>query len=120
MKQLAKLPVHAQHVQRRQQARLKPHGPAGIGRRRDVGDGEMLALPAVGTALLWGGWGGHGGCFRWGGVCAVQALYAAYAAYAVSKAWPCPHTVRLNRVVCWTGCASVQAFKSSDSAKAEA
>ena len=96
---------------------MKAHGPTGVGRSGEVGDGEMPAVPAVGTALLWGGWGGHGGCFRFGGVCAVEAVYAAY---AVSKAWPCPHTVRLNRVVCWTGRASVQAFKSSDSAKAEA
>lgn len=46
-KKHAKLPIHTQYLHRRQQPRLKAHGPAGIRYRRDVGDGEMPALPAI-------------------------------------------------------------------------
>ena len=51
VKKLAKLAIRTQDLQRWQQSRLNPHGPAGIRRSRDVADREMPALPAIGAAL---------------------------------------------------------------------
>jgi len=56
-KKFAKLTIGPQHLQGRQDPRLKTHGPANVGRCRHVAHREMLALPTVGT---FGGFGGGG------------------------------------------------------------